>query len=203
MSESAIFFAEWPRFAKASGMPIDAYALNAWRGVPSMATRPQYSSLKVLSGKGPPPGATPPVLCVLGVPCTSFHHSSASSKIRPPMHAASSLPCLMTSCVRATVALAWSASSSAPVLELNASAPNSATNIGFSLLSTQRSKRLPNVRPVYAVRPQTSTSSRALRCSGGGTIPYTVVTGCVVSSTLIMCATLRTLASAFANDIPE
>eukprot|EP00418_Pyrodinium_bahamense_P061128 CAMPEP_0179186232 /NCGR_PEP_ID=MMETSP0796-20121207/92360_1 /TAXON_ID=73915 /ORGANISM="Pyrodinium bahamense, Strain pbaha01" /LENGTH=193 /DNA_ID=CAMNT_0020890209 /DNA_START=1509 /DNA_END=2091 /DNA_ORIENTATION=+ len=54
-----------------------------------------------------------------------------------------------------------------------------------------------------AVRPQTSTSSRALRCSGGGTIPYTVVTGCVVSSTLIMCATLRTLASAFANDIPE
>lgn len=45
------------------GIGIPAYAQNACRGFRSMSTRPHHSSLKMLSGWGPPPGAIPPVSC--------------------------------------------------------------------------------------------------------------------------------------------
>mmetsp|Transcript_51798 Transcript_51798/g.137582 ORF Transcript_51798/g.137582 Transcript_51798/m.137582 type:complete len:214 (-) Transcript_51798:152-793(-) len=149
------------------------------RGVPSICTMPQNSSLKVLSGKGPPPGAMPPRSCVLGLPLSSFHHSSASSKMKPPRH----VPPLWTllssiSEKRALVALAWSSSSSSPVLALKASAPNSARNIGLVERASQSAKRGPKVRPLYTFMPHTSMSDCASISSEPGTIPYTVATRC-------------------------
>ena len=66
---------------------LQAYASEGMEGLsisPSILQR--QSSLKVLSGYGPPPGATPPVSCSSGLPSLSLCHSSSG---RAPMFSSS------------------------------------------------------------------------------------------------------------------
>mmetsp|Transcript_68962 Transcript_68962/g.192021 ORF Transcript_68962/g.192021 Transcript_68962/m.192021 type:complete len:232 (-) Transcript_68962:949-1644(-) len=134
----------WP-----AGRATSLKAVKAFRGVRSTVTRPHHSSLKVASGYGPPPGATPPTSCTLGDPEPSFHHSSAHSKISPPRQ----VPPLRTalwatiSLVSAAVASACASWSSLPMSALYASAPYSPRYIGLPDRAAHVSKRSEKLMP--------------------------------------------------------
>mmetsp|Transcript_29993 Transcript_29993/g.86290 ORF Transcript_29993/g.86290 Transcript_29993/m.86290 type:complete len:320 (-) Transcript_29993:524-1483(-) len=185
------------------GVGIAAYALNASRGVPSIVARPHHSSLNVMSGYGPPPGTMPPTSCALSLPLPSFHHSSASSKTRPPMHTPPVTELAsMISCVNCRVAFACECSSKLPILELNASAPYSPRKRGASESPFQTENRLPNDRPLYLLMPQASTPLNAAIVSALGNSPWIVATGCPGSCSLMIRTASATVDKAFGNGNP-
>mmetsp|Transcript_13245 Transcript_13245/g.33436 ORF Transcript_13245/g.33436 Transcript_13245/m.33436 type:complete len:205 (-) Transcript_13245:21-635(-) len=179
------------------GDAILAYTFQASRGVPSYSTSPHHSSLNVMSGNGPPPGTTPPTSCLLGLPCPSFHHSSANSKMRPPMQTPPETELASTIWwVNTEVAFAWDASSTEPILALYASAPYSPRNMGLSDRPAQASNKFPKVSPLYLLMPQASTALNAETVAGAGISPWTVATGWVGSFSLMSLTASATLASA-------